>query len=100
MQLMYDVTGDGWVKHILYGTSKLLQLREPSALLTKSGSSFFLSVRVFEICRALIFNDYTFLGEPKWRELAANIWRINENNWHPKETLFDLMISCCSLSMR
>lgn len=97
---MCDVTGDGWLKHILYGTSKLLQFRGPASLLSTSGRSFFLTVRVFEICRALIYNDMTFLDEPEWRELTGQMWELNRDDWHPKEELFDLMVSCSSLSMR
>lgn len=33
-ELMYDVTGEVWVKHILYGTSSILQFRGPEAHLT------------------------------------------------------------------
>jgi hypothetical protein len=31
---MYDVSGEGWVKHFLYGTSQLLQYRGPERHLT------------------------------------------------------------------
>ncbi|GFF97656.1 hypothetical protein IFM53868_09276 [Aspergillus udagawae] len=47
-ELMQDMTGEGWVKHFLYGTSKLLQLRGPEAHIAGPGRSFFLTVRVFE----------------------------------------------------
>lgn len=98
---MYDVSGEGWVKHILYGTSKILQLRGPDAHLTGPGRSFFLTVRVFEICRSLIYSEPTFLCEPSWRSLMSRIWDETLNNsWHPKEVLFDLMITCSTLSNR
>ncbi|GFF34792.1 hypothetical protein IFM51744_02566 [Aspergillus udagawae] len=47
-ELMQDMTGEGWVKHFLYGTSKMLQLRGPEAHIAGPGRSFFLTVRVFE----------------------------------------------------
>jgi hypothetical protein len=97
---MHDMTGEGWVKHILYGTSKILQLRGPNAHLTGPGQSFFLTVRVFEICRALIYSEPTFLCQPEWMSLTANIWSKDAQAWHPKEYLFDLMIKCSSLSHR
>jgi hypothetical protein len=98
---MSDVTGEGWVKHMLYGTSKMLQLRGPEAHLTGSGRSFFLTVRVFEICRALIYSETTFLCHPNWVSLMIKIWSEDLNNtWHPKESLFDLMITCSALSHR
>lgn len=98
-ELMYDDTGDGFVKHFLYGTSRILQLRGPEAHLSGPGKAFFQSVRVFEICRALIFAEPTFLCEPSWTKAMERIWNDGEA-WHPKEALFDLMITCSSLSYR
>jgi hypothetical protein len=98
---MYDITGDGWVKHILYGTSKILQLRGPEAHLAGPGRSFFLTIRVFEISRSLIYAEPTFLADQEWVDVMVHIWGGDEcNDWHPKEDLFDLMISCTSLGRR
>jgi hypothetical protein len=98
---MYDVTGEGWVKHFLYGTSKILQLRGPEAHLAGSGRSFFLTIRVFEICRSLIYSEPTFLGEEDWMDLIRRIRDEDKRiDWHSKEELFDLMITCSSLSHR
>ncbi|GFG07891.1 hypothetical protein IFM5058_03647 [Aspergillus udagawae] len=36
-ELMQDMTGEGWVKHFLYGTSKMLQLRGPEAHIAGPG---------------------------------------------------------------
>ncbi|GIJ92138.1 hypothetical protein Asppvi_011114 [Aspergillus pseudoviridinutans] len=100
-ELMHDMTGEGWVKHFLYGTSNMLQLRGPEAHISGSGRSFFLTVRVFEICRALIYTEPTFLCRPEWMSLTTKIWNEDLNNdWHPKEPLFDLMITCSSISHR
>lgn len=100
-ELMYDVTGEGWVRHILYGTSKILQVRGPAAHLAGSGRCFFLTIRLFEICRSLIYSEPTFLFEEDWMDLTRQI-RIESNIicWHPKEELFDLMIACSSISHR
>jgi hypothetical protein len=98
---MYDVSGEGWVKHILYGTSKILQIRGPEAHLVGRGRSFFLTVRVFEICRSLIYNEPSFLFEDGWTSLMSRMWEGDfAGEWHPKEELFDLIVSCSSLSRR
>ncbi|KAL3424964.1 hypothetical protein PVAG01_04245 [Phlyctema vagabunda] len=100
-ELMYDVSGEGWVKHILYGTSKVLECRGPRAHLSGSGRSFFLTVRVFEICRSLIYSEPSFLNKPEWRALMEEMWVGDLScEWHPKEALFDLMLSCSSLATR
>jgi len=98
---MYDVTGEGWIKHILYGTSQILQLRGPEAHLTGRGRSFFLAVRVFEVSRSLIYSQPSFLEEKPWKNLMDKIWEGTLIvDWHPKEALFDLMLECSELSQR
>lgn len=98
---MYDVSGEGWVKHILYGTSKILQVRGPEAHLTGPGRSFFLTVRIFEICRSLIYTEPSFLFIDDWVSLMGRMWEGDfATEWHPKEALFDIMTSGASLSCR
>jgi hypothetical protein len=98
---MFDSTGDGWVKHIFYGTSKILQLRGPKAHLTGPGRSFFLTARLFEICRSCFFPEPTFLDQADWMSLMDRMWEgESASEWHPKESLLDLMIACSSLGHR
>lgn len=98
---MYDISGEGFVKHILYGTSKILQSRGPAAYLTGRGRSFFLTVRVFEISRTLIYSEPTFLHQESWKAVSTRLWEGSLlNEWHPKEALFDLMLECSALSQR
>lgn len=100
-ELMCDVSGEGWVKHILYGTSKILQVRGPEAHLEGRGRSFFLTFRPFEICRSLIYSEPSFLSEYSWRNLMTRMWDGElAGQWHPKEELFDLIVTCSSLAIR
>jgi len=97
---MYDVSGLGWTKHF-NGTSDILQYFGPEACLSGVGQKFFLTIRIFEISRALLFTEKTFLSEKKWQDLMAHIWDTRDiENWHPKEQLFDIMVSCSSLRCR
>jgi hypothetical protein len=95
---MFDISGEGWVKHILYGTSKIIQLRGPEAHLEGRGQSLFLAVRPFEICRSLIYSTPSFLSLPPWMALVENIFRRTQQ--HPKEAMFDIMFACSCLSER
>jgi hypothetical protein len=98
---MVDATGDGWLKHILYGTSKIIQLRGPNAHLTGRGRSFFLTFRLFEICRSCFFPEPTFLAQDSWTSLMDRMWEGDlAAEWHPKESLLNLLISCSSLGFR
>ncbi|KAH8801526.1 hypothetical protein F5884DRAFT_806983 [Xylogone sp. PMI_703] len=99
-ELMYDASGEGWIKHMLYGTSKILQARGPAAHLSGPGRLFFITVRVFEICRALIYLEPTFLTSPPWISLMKTMWDGDlVAYWHPKEDLFDSMLDCLDLSL-
>jgi len=97
---MVDVSGEGWVKHALFGTSRLLQLRGPEAHLKGCGRSFFLTIRPFEICRSIFFTQAgkTFLVQENWVSLRSKMWEGDMmDDWHPKEELLDIMTSCSSL---
>ncbi|KAE9368475.1 hypothetical protein N431DRAFT_512638 [Stipitochalara longipes BDJ] len=99
--LLRTFRGDGWVKHIFYGTSRILQLRGPKAHLTGPGRSFFLTARLFEICRSCFYPEPTFLGQADWMNLMNQMWEGElAEEWHPKESLLDLMIVCSSLGHR
>lgn len=98
---MYDKTGEGWLKHFLYGTSQLLELRGPQAHLKGAGRRFFLTVRIFEVSRALIYESETFLAAPEWKNMMEHMWTgAYTSDWHPKEALYDLMIRCADLGVR
>ncbi|CZT12324.1 uncharacterized protein RCO7_09046 [Rhynchosporium graminicola] len=96
-ELMHDMSGEGWVKHILFGTSRMLQLRGPEAHLAGRGRSFFLTVRIFEISRAIALDEPTFLNEKPWVELMGKMWLEDISDWHPKEKMYDLMLEIHAL---
>ena len=96
---MYDPTGQGWIKHTMFGTSKILELLGADACRTGEARDFFLEVRVFEVSRAVLFTSSTILAQPAWVELSKELWAGTEG-WHPKEALLDLMIQCSDLASR
>ena len=98
---MYDPSGDGWMKHILFGTSKIIELRGPEKHRSGAGRSFFLTVRIFEIVRAIMFMEGSFLCKQEWKNLMLEIWTVDTGiQWHPKEDLYDILLCCVSLSAR
>lgn len=103
---MCDSSGNRWRSHFLHGTCQLLRLQSP-AVLTSQGPhdslmrNFFLATRIFEIARALIYSEATFLSQPTWKDGLAKLWKSGDAAlWHPKEALFDLLPSCSDLSIR
>lgn len=92
-QLMYDPTGEGWVKHTMFGTSKILQHLGPEAFRSGLGLSFFNQMRMFEVSRALLFSESSFLVESSWMNLM-HTHAILDDDVHPIHNLLSLMIKC------
>lgn len=90
---MYDPTGQGWIKHTMYGTSKILQHLGPQAFQSGLGLSFFNQMKIFEVSRSLIFSESSFLVEKPWLRLTHSS-DTQEKDTHPIENLLNLMIRC------
>ncbi|USP81299.1 uncharacterized protein yc1106_08573 [Curvularia clavata] len=106
-ELMRDSTGMDWLSHFLNGTCAILRLQHPSdLLLANSGANhrrnFFFTARIFEIARALIYSQPTFLCGSDWSNALSQWWNSEEGRklWHPKEALFDMLPHICDLSLR
>ncbi|THY51883.1 hypothetical protein D6C98_05487 [Aureobasidium pullulans] len=92
-ELMYDPTGEGWIQHTMYGTSKILQHLGPDAFRSGLGLNFFHQMRMFEVSRSLIFSESSFLVEAPWRDLMKGTSTDNMSD-HPIESLLALMLRC------
>jgi len=100
-ELMLDHTGDGWIKHIYHGTSQILASRGPKAFRSGAGRRFLLEARTFEVARAIIFSERTFLATPPWLKLMDHLWTRNyAKEWSPKESLLSIMTMCSDLCIR
>jgi len=103
---MCDASGTNWLSHFLHGTCAILRLQPPSCLALPDQKNtqkrnFFLSARIFEISRALIYSEPTFLSQPVWTTALAELWTgEGAALWHPKEALFDMLPSFSELSIR
>lgn len=90
---MYDPTGQGWIRHTMYGTSKILQHLGPQAFQSGLGLSFFNQMKMFEVSRSLIFSESSFLVGKPWMGLTHSS-NTQESNTHLIEDLLNLMIRC------
>ncbi|KAH7551244.1 hypothetical protein BM1_10118 [Bipolaris maydis] len=106
-ELMRDSSGTDWLSHFLNGTCAILRLQHPAHLLLTNTDAnhrrnFFLTTRIFEIARALIYSQPTFLSEPEWTNALSQWWSREggQRLWHPKEALFDMLPHFCDLSLR
>jgi len=98
---MNDASGQNWIQHTLLGISKGLESCGSQVLCSNKLRHFYLDVRVYEIHRALIFSKPTYLARAEWRRLSREMWLGSRaNEWHPNETLLDLMVLISDLAHR
>ncbi|KAH6652938.1 hypothetical protein BKA67DRAFT_568030 [Truncatella angustata] len=98
-ELMHDPTGNGWIKHMVYGTSRAVEAAGPEFFRTEPGKSFFSQVRIFETCRTIVFNETTFLTRSDWAALSFGSREANfASPQHPLESLLDIITMCAKLS--
>ncbi|RFN53913.1 hypothetical protein FIE12Z_1827 [Fusarium flagelliforme] len=99
-KLMTDATGQGWVQHLVGGTSKALVAAGPKVCLTGRGKRFFTEIRIFEVCRAIIFNEPTFLANSEWRLLTTGMHPESQGDDHGLNALLDIITLCSTLRVR
>ncbi|KAF5647956.1 hypothetical protein F52700_1169 [Fusarium sp. NRRL 52700] len=99
-ELMTDATGEGWVQHLVHGTSKALVAAGPTSCQSGHGHRFFTEIRIFEVCRAIIFNEPTFLAEANWRCLTREMRAKDQSNNESLDELLDIIVSCSTLRVR
>jgi hypothetical protein len=97
---MTDASGAGWVQHLVHGTSKALVAAGPTVRQSALGQRFFTEIRVFEACRAVIFNEPTFLASPDWNDTAAEMKSHGHNDIHGLNALLNIIVSCSTLRVQ
>ncbi|KAM0331199.1 hypothetical protein ACHAPQ_006106 [Fusarium lateritium] len=98
---MNDSTGQGWIQHLVHGTSKALVAAGPVSCYSGLGQRFFTEIRIFEVCRAIIFNQPTFLAQDEWREVVERIKVSKDNDGvHSLDDLLDIIVLCSTLRVR
>ncbi|KAB5582959.1 C6 finger domain protein [Coniochaeta sp. 2T2.1] len=97
-ELMHDESGEGWLMHMVHGTTNALQASGPSACRSGPGRSFFLQARVFEVSRALLLGEPTFLSNPEWRGLSET-FEVEDvaSCTFPLDRLLDIIVDCSRL---
>ncbi|CAK7235518.1 hypothetical protein SBRCBS47491_009321 [Sporothrix bragantina] len=114
-ELMSESPGKGWQLHMVHGTARALRASGAATCRRGRARTFFLQARVFEVFRAIVCSDATFLTEPEWTNLLEEMWvgqdgepRKNRGPdddggyqpWHPLDALLDLIVLCTKLRFR
>ncbi|KAH7242158.1 hypothetical protein BKA59DRAFT_440991 [Fusarium tricinctum] len=100
-ELMNDSTGQGWIQHLVHGTSKALVAAGPTTCYSGLDQRFFTEIRIFEVCRAIIFNEPTFLAQEEWRKLVQRMKESKgKDGAHSLDDLLDIIVLCSTLRVR
>ena len=100
-QLMQDASGQRWLQHMVFGTSRALTAIGPSKIMSGPLRSFFAQIRAFEVCRSIIFNETSFMSSPAW--LAASR-ALSDKSVPGDQSLLDeileVVVMCANLRVR
>ena len=95
---MYNESGEGWLTHMVHGTASALQASGPSACRSGPGQAFFLQARIFEVSRALLLGEPTFLSDPEWRGLTGTPEPNDPTSaTFPLSSLLNIIVECSRL---
>ncbi|RHZ43940.1 Zn(II)2Cys6 transcription factor [Aspergillus thermomutatus] len=98
-ELMADPSGEGWAKHMLSGTSKLLQLAGPGQKMSTPRQMFFELFRVLEASRTLLYGATSILPELEWLHSPRDESSATTDQ-DGLETMLSLMIRTSTFSAR
>lgn len=87
---------------MIHGTCRGLEAAGPSICTTEAGRLFFTHIKVFEVCRVMLYNETTVLSNPAWLDMQRKL-RMDGNNqyqWTPLDSLLDVIVDCTSLCYR
>ncbi|KAF5626191.1 monocarboxylate transporter 2 [Fusarium sp. NRRL 52700] len=91
-ELMVEVSGGQWAKHMLYGTSKIFELSETDSRSDYLGSQSFETFKQLEGNRAILYGEDTVLSDysyPNQHEMVAT---------NPLDEILNLVIKISSFS--
>jgi hypothetical protein len=96
-KLMAEPSGEGWAKHMLYGTSRVLQLAGPDAQQSTLQKRLLDAFQVLESNRAILYGDDSFLSENNW-SLKSRVKTKQTTSPHPMAEITELMIQTSRFS--
>ncbi|KAK1598204.1 uncharacterized protein LY79DRAFT_598583 [Colletotrichum navitas] len=100
-ELMQDASGQKWLQHMVFGTSKALIASGPATCNSGTMRRFFVQARSFEVCRSIIFNQPSFLAAPEWIDLTDSLSKSSVAMAQDSlDELLKLIVLCSALRAR
>jgi hypothetical protein len=97
---MADTSGDGWAKHMLYGTSRLLQAASPQQMVSQSRRAFLDIFRIFEANRAILYGESTILSSLDWAMIYQMYDHMPMDEWDILGQISSLMVQITAFNIR
>ncbi|KAH8879823.1 hypothetical protein GQ53DRAFT_738155 [Thozetella sp. PMI_491] len=93
-EVLSEPMGDGWSKHLIHGTCRLVELAGPNLEqpLSFLRRGILAEFRLSEIARAILHGTDTFLAEPVWLEFFRGMGSAKPESWEPQEAMLNLVI--------
>ncbi|GAM84870.1 hypothetical protein ANO11243_028720 [Dothideomycetidae sp. 11243] len=102
LQLLAGTSADGWAKHMVSGTSYLLQLSGPDQPMPSLRQKLFDGFRVLEVYRSVLYGVPTFLSQQPWLDVyhqgTPQCDDAEENR--PLEAMLQLLLRASSFALR
>lgn len=95
LKLMTEVSGDRWVKHMLYGTSRILQSSGSLSLSGRLERQLFTAFKMLEANRAILYGEDTFLSQELWLRRQQS---LEGNSTRSMDIMFALMLRISSFN--
>ncbi|KAJ5359737.1 uncharacterized protein N7496_012150 [Penicillium cataractarum] len=99
-ELMVDSSGDGWAKHMLYGTSQLLQAAGPNQAISHSRKAFLGIFKIFEANRAILYSEETILSRLDWTSAYQMNAHIPLHDWDSLGPISSIMVQISTFNNR
>lgn len=96
---MTKTSGDEWAKHMVFGTSQILQSMRNTEKFA-SWQKLFKAFRVLEINRAILYGETTMLSQGGWPVSGDSVPSAINDGWDSLGTVLTLMMKTSSFSQR
>ena len=97
---MTQTSGDEWAKHMVYGTSKMLQCMKNTTRTLSLRQKLFDAFRVLEINRAIIYGEATMLSQGRWPVTGDNATSGKDGHCDPMGMALMIMMRTSAFSQR
>lgn len=97
---MADSSGEGWAKHMVHGTSQLLQAAGPDQTISASRGAFLKLFRIFEANRAILYGEGTILSSIDWAAIFPTDEPGQKDDWDSLSRISSVMVQISTFNAR